>query len=440
VFGEYAFQTVDETIESFAFSHDYRIDHFEIKSDFNWLSLGAHRLRFGGNAIFYVLDRGFVQPYGPHSLKIPVNLGVENALETALYFADEFTITPRLTLYGGLRYSYYLALGAAEVLEFEEGLPKNESNIIGTRQFRAGEVIKRYSGPEPRISFNYLVGADHSVKFSYNRVRQYLFMLTNTIAISPTDQWKLCDYNIAPPYIDQLSAGYYRDFQKKGISTSLEVYHKWASNVIEYRDGASFINNPNIELETLQGDQKAYGVELMVRKKTGKLNGWIAYSYSRSTMLVRSDFPGESINNGLAYPANYDRPHNLNIVSNYKLDRRVSFSINMVYTTGRPVTYPISIYYLDKMQHIHYTERNKYRIPDYFRIDLSINLEGNLKREKLAHSYFMLNIYNLTGRRNAYSVYFQNEDGAMKGYKLSIFGQAIITLSWNFKFGNYSSE
>ena len=265
-------------------------------------------------------------------------------------------------------------------------------------------------------------------------------MLSNTIAISPTDQWKLCDYHIIPPYIDQISAGYYHDFQKSGISTSFEVYHKWVSNVVEYRDGADFFNNPNIELEILQGSQKAYGVELMLRKNAGKLNCWIAYSFSRSIMLVNGNFRGESINNGLAYPSNYDRPHNLNLVSNYRLNRRLSLSANMVYITGRPVTYPVSIYYLDDSEYIQYSERNKYRIPDYFRIDLSINLEGNLKRQKLAHSYWMLNFYNLTGRKNAYSVYFKNEEGVMNGYKLSIFGQLIVTLSWIFKLGNYASE
>jgi hypothetical protein len=440
VFGEYAFQMVDESLESFAFSHDYRINHYELKTDLNWLSLGSHKLSLGGNVIYYMLDRGNVKPYGDLSLRIPVDLGVENAVETALYFADEITITPRLTLYGGLRYSYYLALGAASVLEFEEGLPKIEANIIGTQQFGAGEVIKRYSGPEPRISFNYLLGSSNSVKFSYNRVRQYLFMLTNTTAISPTDQWKLCDYNISPPFIDQLSAGYYHDFDKIGFSTSLEAYYKMVSNVKEYRDGASFIDNPNIELEILEGDQKAYGLEMMARKNTGRFNGWIAYTYSRSTMHFKSNFPGESINGGVPYPSNYDRPHNLNIVSNLKLDRRFSFSLNMVYTTGRPVTYPISIYYINRIQHIYYSQRNEYRIPDYFRIDLSVNIEGNLKRKKIAHSFWMLNFYNLTGRKNAYSVYFKNEDGAMKGYKLSIFDRLLVTLSWNFKIGNYSSE
>jgi len=440
VFGEYAFQTIDETIEVYAFSQDYRIDHFELKADFTWLSLGRHKLSFGGNSIFYNLHRGNVLPYGEGSLKVPVYLGNEKGVESALYFADEFALSPVLTIYGGLRFNYYMALGPAEVLQYAEGLPKRESNIVDTLMFGNGKVIKGYSGLEPRIAMNYLLGADNSVKFSYNRVRQFLFMLSNTIAISPSDQWKLCDYNFVPPYVDQVSAGYYHDFRKKGISTSIEVYHKWVSNVIEYRDGADFITSPHVEQVTLQGDQRAYGVELMVKKSAGKYNGWIAYSYSRSFMHFKGDYPGESINDGQVYPSNYDRPHNLSIVSNYKVDRRLSFSANLVYITGRPVTYPISVYYQENFQNVHYSDRNKYRIPDYFRIDLSINLEGNLIRKKLAHSFWMLNVYNLTGRKNAYSVYFKNEDGVMNGYKLSIFGRPVVTLSWNFKFGNYASE
>ena len=440
VFGQYAYQIIDKTTDVLAYKHDYRIDHYELKADFTWLSLGSHKLTFGGNLIYYRLDRGHVSPYGLLSMKKPVELGMENGVETALYIADEFVITPRFTVYGGFRYSYFLALGPADVLQYGEGMPKRQRNITDTLKFGAGQVVKGYSGLEPRIALNYLLGNDNSVKFSYNRVQQFQFMLSNTIAISPTDQWKLCDYHIIPPYIDQVSAGYYHDFQKSGISTSFEMYYKWISNVVEYRDGADFINNPNIESEILQGSQKAYGIELMLRKNAGKLNGWIAYSFSRSIMLVNGNFRGESINNGLAYPSNYDRPHNLNLVSNYRINRRLSLSANMVYITGRPVTYPVSIYYLDDSEYIQYSERNKYRIPEYFRIDLSINLEGNLKRQKLAHSYWMLNFYNLTGRKNAYSVYFKNEEGVMNGYKLSIFGQPIITLSWIFKLGNYASE
>jgi hypothetical protein len=440
VFGEYAFQTIDETVASYAFRHQYRIDHYEFRTDLTWLSLGAHRLTFGGNVNYYRLNRGLVEPYGEVSMRFPVDLGMEDGLEPAVYLADEISLTPRLTLYGGIRYSAFLALGPGQVFEYGEGLPMREAYITDTLQFGPGQVIRSYSGPEPRIAFTYLLGSNNSVKFSYNRIRQFLFMLSNTIAIAPTDQWKLCDSHLVPPLADQVSGGYYHDFRKKGISTSLEVYHKWINNVVEYRDGASFINSPFVEMETLQGRQQAYGVEVMIRKNTGKLNGWLGYSYSRSLMQVKGDGAGESINQGRVYPSNYDRPHNLDLVSNYRINRRLSLSFNLTYTTGRPVTYPVSIYYMDGIQHVQYSERNKYRIPDYFRVDLSVNLEGNLKRQKLAHSYWMLNVYNLTGRKNAYSVYYRNEGGNLKGYKLSVFGRPIITLSWNFKLGNYASD
>jgi hypothetical protein len=157
-------------------------------------------------------------------------------------------------------------------------------------------------------------------------------------------------------------------------------------------------------------------------------------------MIFDSNIPGESINDGMRYHSNYDRPHNLALVTNYKVTRRLSFSATMEYITGRPVTYPISIYYQRGAEYLDYSQRNKYRIPDYFRIDLSINLEGNLKKQKLAHSYWMFSVYNLTGRNNAYSVFFRNESGSIHGYKLSIFGRPVFTLSWNFKFGNYASE
>jgi hypothetical protein len=440
VYGAYGFSTVDLNVPSESYSHSYRIGHYELKADLTWLSLGKHRLTYGGSLILYNLDRGTVEPYGPYSLRAPVILGTENGLETGLYVADEIVLSPKLTLYGGLRFTGFFSLGPGQVILYEEGQPKREENVIDILDFNSGALLKTYFGLEPRVSLNYMTGTNSSLKFSYNRVRQFLFMLSNTIAISPTDQWKLCDYHITPPYVDQLAVGYYQDFPKKGVSTSLEIYYKWVSNVVEYRNGANFISSPHIETETLQGEQKAYGVEAMIKKNTGKVNGWVAYSYSRSFLLFDSPIAGENINEGLSYPSNYDRPHNLSMVANYKINRRLSFSANLVYITGRPVTYPISIYYSEGSEFIDYSERNSYRIPDYFRIDFSVNLEGNLRKKKLLHSYWMLNVYNLTGRKNAYSVYFQRDDGIVNGYKLSIFGRPVFTLSWNFKLGNYASE
>jgi len=440
VYGEYAFSTIDKAISSYAYQHDYRIGHYEARADCKWLSLGSHTLTFGGNIVYYRLNRGRLEPYGELSARIPTDLGIEDGLETAIYIADDINLTSRLTLYGGLRLNLFMAFGPAQILEFEKDAPLTESNITDTIQFNAGQVVKRYSGLEPRVAMKYLLGSNNSVKISYNRVRQFLFMLSNTFAISPTDQWKLCDYNILPPYADQVSAGYYHDFRTTGLSTSLEVYHKWISNIVEYRDGASFITSPYSELQVLQGKQKAWGMEMMVKKNAGKLNGWLAYTYSRSIVQVDGSDKDEQINKGKPYSSNYDRPHNLNLVANYRVNRRFSLSSNLVYLTGRPVTYPVSIYYIENVQQIHYSDRNKYRIPDYFRIDFSVNIEGNLKRRKFAHSYWMLNVYNLTGRKNPYSVYFKYEDYEVNGYKLSIFGRPIITLSWHFKLGNYASD
>ena len=440
VYGTYDFTTTNEQVASEAWTQSYRIDHYETKLDMSWLSLGKHKLTFGGGAILYNLDRGNVLPYGDISMRVPVELGLDNGIETAVYLADEISLTPRLTFYGGLRFATYFSLGPDQVQVYGEGLPIQPGSVVEVIDAEPYELIKTYTGLEPRLAMNFMIGANNSLKLSYNRVNQFLFMLSNTVAISPTDQWKLVDYNIVPPYVDQVSMGFYQDFPRGGLNTSLEVYYKKINNVVDFRDGASFISTPYVEQVTLQGDQEAYGFEALFKKNAGKLSGWIAYSYARSLMQVDSEFSSERINQGEPYPSNFDRPHNLSIVTNIKLNRRLSFSANMVYTTGRPVTYPVSIYYMDGIQFVDYSDRNSYRIPDYFRLDLSVNLEGNLKERKLFHSYWMLNFYNLTGRQNAYSVYFQNDDGAINGYKLSIFGQMVVTLSWNFKLGNYASE
>ena len=184
----------------------------------------------------------------------------------------------------------------------------------------------------------------------------------------------------------------------------------------------------------INAEGKAYGVEVMVKKMTGKVNGWVSYTWSRS--LVRIPEPGtaEVINGGSWYPSNYDKPHDFTMIGNYRFSRRFSTSLNMTYSTGRPITLPLAVYQLGNTQRVYYSDRNQYRVPDYFRLDFALNMEGNHKVRKLAHSSWTLGIYNLTGRRNPYSIYFKAEQGRIKGYKLSIFGQPIPNLTYNFKF------
>jgi len=440
VYSRYRFTTSDVERPSTGYKHDYQVNHYELKSDLKWQSLGRHAVTFGANAIYYHLDRGIIEPYGGDSFRNPMDLGMENGVETGAYVADELTLTDRLTAYAGLRLSSFMSIGPMQVRTYTPGMPKLEENITDTIVFGPGEVVETYFGIEPRLNLRYLVGSNSSFKLSYSRGFQYLFMLSNTVALSPTDQWKLCDYHIEPQYLDQVSAGYYRDFPGNGITTSVELYRKWGHRIVEFRDGASFYENPFVESETLQGEQKAYGIETMIRRNAGAVSGWMSYTYSRSFMQVDLPGAGEQINNGMPYPSNFDRPHSFNLAAIFKRGRKMSLSTNVVYMTGRPATYPVSVYYEYEVPYIHYSDRNRYRIPDYFRWDVSLNIEGNLKRRKMFHSFWMLSAYNVTGRKNAYSVYFKNVDGIIRGYKLSIFAQPIITVSWNVKLGNYASE
>jgi hypothetical protein len=440
VFSQYKFQNTNSSLSYEAYQHQYWINHYELKNDYTWMPGRLNKIGMGVNLILYDLDRGEILPVGEVSTRKKVVLGKERGVEGAVYVSDEVQVLPKMSVYGGIRYSFYSYLGPQTVFKYLSGNPRSDENIYDTLNYDSGRLIKSYSGPEIRMTLNYQTGNKSSVKFSYNSTRQYLYMLSNTIAISPVDQWKLFDYHLSPSLAHQISAGFYKDFYSGDIDVTSEIYYKISNNIPEYKDGADFISKPNIETEVLQGKQKAYGIELMCKKNNGKLTGWISFTYSRSLIQVEGNNSWDKINFGEIYPANYDIPVSFNAIINYRMNRRLSLSSNLIYHTGRPITYPVNTFYIDNIKYIHYSSRNFYRIPDYFRADLSFNLEGNLKSRKVGHSFWMLSIYNLTGRKNAYSVFFRVEDGNINGYKLSIFGRALVTLSWNFKFGNYASE
>ncbi len=435
----YQFSTDDKNNISEAYSHQYALRHTEARADFVALKLEGHRIEFGLNAILYDLNRGEILPYGAESSRIPVDLGREQGIESGLYISDEFELFPRFSVLFGLRYSFYGLLAPADINYYEEGEPLNQYSYQETVHQESG-LVKSYSGLEPRAALNYQVGANSSIKASYSRLQQFIFLLSNTIAIAPNDQWKLTDYHISPPVSDQVSLGFYQDIRDPSLNLSVEIYQKWVNGIVEYKDGADFISSEPIETQVLQGSQNTRGVEFMVRKNSDRLTGWVSYAYSRAMVTIDGKHDEERINNGNPYPSNFDKPHSLNLVANYRISRRLSVSSNLVYSTGRPVTMPVATYYAEGRPYLLHSSRNAYRIPNYFRMDLSLNLEGNLKSKKFAHSFWMLNVYNLTGRENAYSVYYEVVDDQVNGYQLSIFGRPIVTISWNFKFGNYNSN
>jgi len=436
---DYQFSTDDKNNISEAYSHQYALRHTEARADFVALKLEGHRIEFGMNAIWYDLNRGEILPYGAESSRIPVDLGREQGIESGVYVSDEFELFPRFNVLLGLRYSFYGLLAPADINYYEDGEPLDQYSYLETVHQESG-LVKSYSGLEPRAALNYQLGANSSLKASYSRLQQFIFLLSNTIAIAPNDQWKLTDYHISPPVSDQVSLGFYQDIRDPSLNLSVEIYKKWVNGIVEYKDGADFISSEPIETQVLQGSQNSRGIEFMVRKNSDRLTGWLSYAYARSTITIDGEHSEQQINSGNPYPSNFDKPHSLNLVANYRISRRLSVSSNLVYSTGRPVTMPVATYYAEGRPYLLHSSRNAYRIPNYFRMDLSLNLEGNLKSKKFAHSFWMLNVYNLTGRENAYSVYYEVVDDQVNGYQLSIFGRPIVTISWNFKFGNYNSN
>jgi hypothetical protein len=417
-----------------AYNLSFGISQGYFKADMTYSPNSNHTIDFGLNSIYYKLQPGSYQPEGGKSLVVPDKLEPEQGLENALYVGDRFTITPRLSLNGGVRYLIYSYLGPHDINQYAPGMPKEVTTITDTVSYGPGKFIKTYQGLDYRISLRYSLSDNSSVKAGYNTLRQVIHVLSNTTSISPTDIWKLSDPNIKPEYGDQLAVGYYQDFKSHTIETSVEVYYKRLRNYLDYKNGAVLIMNPHIETDVLNTRGKAYGVEFMIKKLTGKLNGWLNYTYSRTFLQQDDPLAGQTINNGNFYPANFDRPNNANLVANYKISHRLSFSLNVSYSTGRPITLPIAVYDLGGAQRVYYSDRNQYRIPDYFRTDISMNIEGNHKIKKFKHSSWTIGVYNLTARKNPYSVYFIQENGVIKGYQLSIFGTAIPFITYNFRF------
>ncbi|MCA8829954.1 TonB-dependent receptor [Hymenobacter pini] len=412
----------------------FSLEQQSAHADFTYFVAPKHTLDFGGSSVLYNIQSGSLQPLGEKSLITPDALQREKGLESALYISDKIDFSQRFSVSVGLRYSLFNALGPRTTYNYLPNISKSETTITDTVTYANNKVLATYHGPEYRLSMRYALTDVSSVKLSYNRTRQYIHLLSNTTSMSPTDVWKLSDGNIRPQVGDQYSVGYYRNFKNNTIETSIETYWKNTRDFVDYKSGATLLLNHHIETDVINALGKAYGVEVMVRKLTGKLNGWASYTYSRSLVQVNNPATLDFVNGGKFYASNFDKPHDFTMISNYRFSRRFSTSFNFTYSTGRPITLPLAKYYIGGATRVYYSDRNAYRVPDYYRMDFGINMEGNHKVKKLAHSSLSFSVYNLTGRRNPYSVYFKTVNGQIRGYKLSVFGAPIPTITYNFKF------
>ena len=434
-YDHYDYATKSWQDEHNAYKMGYDINQYYLKMDFNHSQLEKHRIDWGLNAIMYDINPGKVQPHGSASLYIPKTLQKEKALEAALYLNEEWEITPQLTASIGARYSLFNAFGKRTFNTYKDGELPSILNITGTES-RDGN-LKTYHAPEFRLGLRYAFTDNFSVKAGFNTMQQYIHKVSNTMTMSPTDTWKLSDMFIEPQKGIQYSLGFYKNLMDDQLEASIEGYYKTMDNYLDYRSGAQLLMNDHLETEVLPTEGRAYGVEFMLKRPKGKFNGWFSYTYSKTELRQSDARIARPANKGEWYPAEYDKPHDIKLVGNYQITQRYSASLNVDYSTGRPQTMPVSQYYSNTIgaTSFVFSERNGVRIPDYFRMDLSFNIKPTHRLNAKAYTFFTIGVYNLTGRKNVYSIYFKNEgEEGMKGYRMSIFGAPIPYASFNVKF------
>lgn len=427
----YDISSQDVATEAFVLSH--KINSTGLKADFNWFQ-GRNEINFGVDLNKYTVMPGSYLPASDSSLVIPHIIEKERAWEGALYIDDKFILTNFMSINVGIRMSTFYSLGPGSVMIYDPEYSKSRSTIIDTLNFKSGEVSSRYAGPELRMSLNFRVNDKSSFKINYNRTRQYLHLLSNSTSISPTDTWKLSDYYLKPQVGDQFAIGFYKMLFKNSFETSVELYYKEIKNMVDFKGGTKLIMDENIEKDIVNVKGKAYGLELIFKKTEGKIRYSVGYTYARTFIKSIGNFSEEIINSGKWFPANFDKPNDLVVTFNYLFSRRFSFSSNYTWSTGRPITYPVATYHISDKILVHYSDRNKYRIPDYSRLDLSFKVSGNLRSRRIAHPNWTFSVYNLLGRQNVYSIYFKKEGELVKGYKLSVFGKAIPSVTFSFDF------
>ncbi|MCP4521234.1 MAG: TonB-dependent receptor [Cytophagales bacterium] len=392
-----------------------------------------HKLTFGASSILYHFYPADVD-FRVSETATDISLPREDAIESAIYVGDEWKVNSKFSMTLGLRYSSFLVLGGKDLFTYQDNVPKSVETITGIESYDENEIVKHYHGLEPRIGLKYSLDKVSSIKAGYNRARQYLQLVSNSTNGLPTDIWKPSDNFTQPLISDQVALGYFRNFKDNMYETSAEVYYKWQQNVLDYKNGADLFFNPNLEQELLEGQARAYGLELMVKKKKGKLTGRVSYTLSRAERQVDSEFDEERLNNGDYYLANQDKLHDLTVIASYEITKRFSLSTNFSYATGRPFTPPASKYTYQGVTLAHYELRNNDRIPDYHRLDLSATLKNKKKKPTQRwESSWNFSIYNVYGRRNAFSYDFQGGENGLVN-RISILGTVIPAVSYNFKY------
>jgi len=420
-----------------AYKFKSSVQYYTTKANVAWRPNDTHSFEGGINASLYKLHPGDLTPYDSLSTVQAKKINSEQGLEVASYLSDSWTFSPKISADLGLRFTQYANLGPSNVLIFKPNAALTQDNIIDTRSYGNNAVVKWYSSLEPRLSVRYLIDKTSSIKASYNRISQFINLISNTSVMSPSDVYKLSSPNIKPLVSNQIAMGYFKNFMNNSIEASIEVYYKKLDNLIDYRNGATIFMNNQLEADLLQASGHNYGAELFIKKNTGNLTGWISYTYSRSLRHTSSPYEVDQINSNKNYSSTFDIPHNLVVTGNYHLTRRWWLSGTFTYRTGQPATLPEYKYIYQGNQYLYYSDRNKYRLEDYNRLDIAITHEENLKLNRVFKGSWTLAIINVYGQKNPYSVYYKNSSKFSQSfnmYELFIISRPIPTLTFNFSF------
>lgn len=417
-----------------AFNLKSGVWHRQLKSDLTYTPNEQHQWQVGVSVIDYKIQPNTRIP-GPFSNVLPLDLASEHAYELGVYVQDEWKVNQDVALIAGLRYSELLNVGPASVRTYQENAAKTDETVTSTQSYGAGKIYNSMGGFEPRLAVRWSVGEGKAIKAGYSRLRQYIQQVTNTTAALPTSRWHLSDPYTKPVIADQWSVGYFRNTPDNAIEVSGEVYYKTLTNAIDYRDGAELQLAQAVETQIVQGKGQAYGFEGLLRKNKGRWTGFMSYTYARTFLTMDSPYKSEQINNGNPYPANYDKPHTLNVLATHRPTTWFSMSLNFTYSTGRPTTQPAALANVAGVLVPIYIDRNQQRVPAYHRLDFSMTFEQNPAKHKRNQSSWVFSVYNVYAHKNAYSVFYKlSSASATDAYKLSIFGTAFPSLTYNFKF------
>jgi len=427
----------------FSIENDKGFNNFKLTSNvldqsaslrFDYLFSEHNVVTAGVESKLVTIDPGVFTPVLDNSSINPLDIENERGLESGAYLQHDIELGKRIGLSYGLRFSDFRYIGEKTVASYKINTPVAVENIVGRKQYSHNQTITHYNGFEPRVSLRYSFWNNASIKAGFNQIYQYAHLISNTTTIAPTDIWKLSDPFIKPTKVTQYSLGVFKNFFQNALETSVEGFYKQIDDIIEYKDGAKLLLNENLETELLNGQGKAYGVEAFIKKKKGKFTGWASYTFSRSVRQVIGSFPEELINNGEWFPSNYDKPHDFTGTLEYKFNDYVKTSTVMTYSTGQPVTYPVAKFnYLGETVAF-FEKRNLNRAPDYMRIDWSLTFRFNA-RHKIWGGDFVFSVYNLLGRKNTFSIFFDDvPKSPPQAFKFSVLGIPFPSLSYSVKF------